>query len=37
MVQEVCGSFDEPSTGIIFAIPLNRVIGLAQALSPEED
>ena len=37
MVQEVCGSFDEPSTGIIFAIPLNRVIGLAQELSPEED
>ena len=37
MVQEVCGSFDEPSTGIIFTIPLNRVIGLAQELSPEED
>ena len=37
MVQEVCGSLDEPSTGIIFTIPLNRVIGLAQELSPEED
>ncbi len=37
MVQEVCGSFGEPSTGIIFTIPLNRVIGLAQELSPEED
>ncbi len=37
MVQEVCGSLDEPSTGIIFTIPLNRVVGLAQELSPEED
>ncbi len=37
MVQEVCGGFGEPSTGIIFTIPLNRVIGLAQELSPEED
>ena len=36
MVQDVCGDFDTPSTGIIFTVPLGRVIGLAPELGPEE-
>ncbi len=37
MVQDVCGDFGEPSTGIIFAVPLSRVVGLAPELDPDED
>ncbi len=36
MVQDVCGGFDAPSTGIIFTVPLGRVVGLAPELSPDE-
>ncbi len=36
MVQDVCGDFDTPSTGIIFTIPLSRVVGLAPELGPDE-
>ena len=36
MVQDVCGDFDTPSTGIIFTVPLSRVIGIAPELGPEE-
>ena len=37
MVQEVCGDFDKPSTGIIFTGPLSRVLGLAPELGSDED
>ncbi len=37
MVQDVCGDFGAPSTGIIFAVPLSRVVGLAPELDPDED
>ena len=37
LVQRVCGDFDEPSTGIVFTVPLNRVIGLAPELEPEDE
>ena len=36
MVQQVCGNLDEPSTGILFTVPLNRVVGLAAELSRED-
>jgi nitrogen regulatory protein P-II 1 len=37
MVQEVCGDFDAPSTGIMFTVPVNRVVGLAPELSPDAE
>ncbi len=37
MVQEVCDDFDKPSTGIIFTVPLGRVVGLAPELGPDDD
>jgi nitrogen regulatory protein P-II 1 len=37
MVQRVCGSFAEPSTGILFTVPLNRVVGLAPELAAGEE
>ena len=33
LVEQVCGDLNEPSTGILFTVPLNRVLGL----SPELD
>jgi nitrogen regulatory protein P-II 1 len=29
VVEEACGSLDEPSTGIMFVLPASRVTGLA--------
>ena len=37
MVQRVCGSLDEPSTGILFTVPLNRVVGLSHELDREAE
>src|SRR5215212_3123700 len=28
MIQEVCGSLDAPGAGIVFTIPIGRVVGL---------
>ena len=33
LLQEVCGSFDNPATGIAFTVPVNRVIGLKPEMS----
>ena len=33
LAKEICGNFDEPSTGILFTVPVSRVVGL----SPELD
>lgn len=33
LLQEVCGSFDTPATGIAFTIPVNRVLGLKPEMS----
>lgn len=32
LVEDVCGSLDEPGTGILFTIPITRVYGLADEL-----
>lgn len=33
LLQEVCGSFDQPATGIAFTVPVTRVMGLKPELS----
>lgn len=33
LLQEVCGSFDTPATGIAFTVPVNRVLGLKPEMS----
>ncbi len=35
MIQEVCGSLDDPATGILFTVPVGRVIGLAPELGSD--
>ncbi len=32
LLQDVCGQLDAPATGIAFAIPVTRVVGLAPEL-----
>lgn len=32
VLEEVCGSFDNPSTGIAFTLPVDTVVGLAPEL-----
>lgn len=32
IIEETCGRFDDPATGIAFTIPVNRVVGLAPEL-----
>jgi hypothetical protein len=32
MVEEVCGSLDEPGAGIAFTVPISHVKGLAEEL-----
>jgi nitrogen regulatory protein P-II 1 len=35
LVQEICGELDRPGAGILFTVPVNRVVGLAPELSGE--
>ncbi|HLU26117.1 MAG TPA: hypothetical protein VKZ58_10480 [Longimicrobiales bacterium] len=35
LLQEVCGDFNDPATGIAFTIPVNRVIGLKPELGED--
>lgn len=37
VIQDVCGSLDEPGTGIMFTIPVTRVVGVAPELGEESD
>lgn len=32
LLQEICGDFADPATGIVFTVPVNRVVGLAPEL-----
>jgi nitrogen regulatory protein PII len=32
LIQEVCGSLESPGAGIVFALPVSRVVGLAPEL-----
>lgn len=32
LIQEICGSLDEPGVGIVFTVPVGRVVGLAPEL-----
>ncbi|HLM66900.1 MAG TPA: P-II family nitrogen regulator [Longimicrobium sp.] len=33
LLQDVCGSLDEPGTGIAFTVPVTRVVGLKPEMS----
>jgi nitrogen regulatory protein PII len=33
MIQEVCGSLDTPGAGIVFTVPVGRVVGLSPELA----
>ncbi|CAN5692760.1 hypothetical protein BH23GEM3_BH23GEM3_02130 [soil metagenome] len=35
LLQEICGDLDDPATGIVFTLPVNRVVGLAPELGAE--
>lgn len=37
MVKQVCGDLADPSTGIAFVLPVERVVGLAPALDRARD
>lgn len=32
LLQEICGDMQDPATGIVFTVPVNRVAGLAPEL-----
>jgi nitrogen regulatory protein P-II 1 len=32
LVQEICGSLDQPGQGIVFTVPVSRVVGLKPEL-----
>lgn len=36
LLQEVCGDLTSPGSGIVFCIPVGRVVGLAPELESEE-
>ncbi len=35
LLQEICGSLTNPATGIVFTVPVARVVGLAPELGEE--
>lgn len=36
LLQEICGDLNSPATGIVFTIPVHRVVGLAPELGEED-
>jgi hypothetical protein len=36
LLQDVCGRFEDPATGIAITIPVHRVVGLAPELGESE-
>ncbi|MEE9133732.1 MAG: P-II family nitrogen regulator [Gemmatimonadota bacterium] len=37
VIQDVCGSMEEPGTGIVFTIPVSRAEGIAPELGEESE
>lgn len=35
LLQDICGDLNDPATGIVFTIPVTRVVGLAPELGDE--
>jgi nitrogen regulatory protein P-II 1 len=35
LLREICGDLEDPATGIVFTIPINRVVGLAPELGDD--
>ena len=35
LLQEICGDLDSPATGIVFTVPVTRVVGLSPELGNE--
>lgn len=35
LLQEIFGNLDDPATGIVFTVPVNRVVGLAPEFGQE--
>ena len=35
LIQEVCGSLEAPGIGIVFAVPVSRVVGLSPELESD--
>lgn len=36
LLQEICGDLNDPATGIVFTLPLTRVVGLKPELGSED-
>jgi len=32
LIQEICGTLDSPGAGIVFTVPVSRVVGLKREL-----
>ncbi len=37
LVESICGDLAAPSTGIVFVLPVERVVGLAPGLAQSQD
>jgi nitrogen regulatory protein P-II 1 len=37
LLREICGNLEDPATGIVFTLPVTRVVGLAPELGQEEE
>lgn len=35
LLQEICGDFEDPATGIVFTVPVSRVVGLSPEIGDE--
>lgn len=35
LLQEICGDFENPATGIVFTVPVSRVVGLSPELGED--
>ena len=35
LLQEICGDFENPATGIVFTLPVSRVVGLSPELGDD--